>query len=416
MLVAFSAVSIVGLSAIGVDLSYAIVLQSRLQSAADSAALAAVVRLPDQDAAIAGAQEYTAKNLAVSQNGAVLAANDVIFGNWSNDTKLFVPNPPLDPVNAVEVRLRRADSNGNPVSTFFASIFGITSINLSANAIAVANKGEFTCLLTLSPDAVDALLIDANANVDVQGCAVHVNSTDATALYVRNNSTLTADSLCVAGGYRDDSSGGISPTPNTNCAQQADPLADLPAPATAGCDVTNYSLSSNASDTLNPGIYCGGISVFSNADVTFNSGIYVIKDGTFNVHSNSTLTGSEVFFFLTGATSLIDFNSNSGVSLTAPNSGAYEGILFFQDRDNGGVHNFDSNSNNDLTGIIYLPNGTLRSASNTALTSSTNCLMLIVNQAEFNSNSGFVTAPDPLICPFEVLEGLFLTGQIALRQ
>ncbi|MFT5181251.1 MAG: Flp pilus assembly protein TadG [Alphaproteobacteria bacterium] len=118
VLVAFSAVSIVGLSAIGIDLSYAIVLQSRLQSAADSAALAAVVRLPDQSAAIAGAQEYTAKNLAVSQNGAVLAANDVIFGNWSNDTKLFVPNPPLDPVNAVEVRLRRADSNGNPVSTF----------------------------------------------------------------------------------------------------------------------------------------------------------------------------------------------------------------------------------------------------------------------------------------------------------
>jgi hypothetical protein len=27
-----------------------------------------------------------------------------------------------------------------------------------------------------------------------------------------------------------------------------------------------------------------------------------------------------------------------------------------------------------------------------------------------------VTAPDPDICPFEVPEGLYLTGQLALRQ
>jgi len=401
---------------VAVDLSYAIVLQSRLQSAADSASLAAVVKLPDQSAAIAQAQEYTGKNLAVSQNGTALDASDVIFGNWSNATRVFAPNPPLDPINAVEVRLRRADSNGNAVSTFFASIFGISSIDLSANAIAVANKGELTCLLTLSPDAVDALKLDSNANVDVDGCAIHVNSTDATALYVRNNSTLTADTICVAGGYQDDSSGGISPTPATKCAQQIDPLIDLPAPDTAGCDVTGYTLSSNSSDTLDPGIYCGGISVSSNSDVTFNTGTYVIKDGEFDAHSNATLAGSEVFFYLTGATALIDFNSDSDVSFTAPNTGDYAGIIFFQDRNDGGEHHFDSNSSNSFTGIIYLPNGALISASNTVLTSPTNCLMLVVGTVEFNSNSGMVTAPDPNVCAFEVPEGLYLTGQVALRQ
>ena len=399
-----------------VDLSYAIVLQSRLQSAADSAALAAVVKLPDQGAAIAQAQVYTGKNLAVSRNGTVLDANDVIFGNWSNDTRVFAPNPPVDPVNAVEVRLRRADSNGNPVGTFFASIFGISSFDLSANAIAVANKGELTCLLTLSPDAEDALRLDSNADVDVDGCAIHVNSTHDTALYVRANSNLTADTVCVAGGFQDDSSGGINPTPNTNCRQQTDPLADLPAPETAGCDVTGYTLSNNKSDTLDPGIYCGGISVFSNSDVTFKAGTYVIKDGVFDAHSNATLAGSEVFFYLTGATALIDFNSNSDVSFTAPNSGDYAGIIFFQDRDDGGEHRFDSNSSNSFTGIIYLPNGALRSASNTMLASPTNCLMLVVGTVEFNSNSGMATAPDPDICPFEVPEGLYLTGQLALRQ
>jgi hypothetical protein len=415
-LVALSGVTIVGLAAMAVDLSYVVVLQSRLQSAADSAALAATAALPNQSAAIAQAQTYTGKNLAVSENGQVLAANDVIFGNWNNGTRVFAPNPPTDPINAVEVRLRRADSNGNPVSTFFASIFGITQLDLSASAIAVANKGELTCLLTLNPDAEDALRLDSNANVAVNDCAVHVNSTDATALFVRSNSTLTADTVCVAGGYQDNSSGGINPTPQTNCKQQADPLADLPAPDTAGCDVTDYSLSSNNSDTIDPGIYCGGISVSSNADVTFNPGTYVIKDGVFNARSNASLDGAEVFFYLTGNTSLIDFDSNSDVDFTAPNTGDYAGILFFQNPDDGGVHRFDSNSSNNLTGVIYLPNGDLRSASNTTLSSPTNCLMLVVGTAEFNSNSGFTTAPDPSICPFEIPEGLFLTGQLALRQ
>jgi len=416
ILVAFSAVSLIGFSAVAVDLSYAIVLQSRLQSAADSAALAAVVKLPDQSAAITVAQEYTGKNLAVSQNGTVLAVNDVIFGNWSNDTRVFAANPPLEPVNAVEVRLRRADSNGNPVRTFFASIFGIASIDLSANAIAVANKGEFTCLLTLSPDAEDALLLDSNADVDVQGCTVHVNSTDPNALYIKSNSTLTADSICVAGGYRDDSSGGVSPTPATKCAQQSDPLIDLPAPDTAGCDETNYTLASNGSATIGPGVFCGGITIGSNANVTFTSGTYVIKDGAFKASSNSTLAGTEVFFYLTGTTAQIDLDSNSDVTFTAPNTGDYTGILFFQNRDDGGTHRIDSNSNTMFTGIIYLPNGALRAASNNTLSGPSNCLMIIASTVEFNSNSGLITAPDLDACPFKVPEGLYLTGQLALRQ
>lgn len=415
-LVAMATTTFIGLAAMAVDLSYAIVLQSRLQSAADSAALAAAVALPNQAAALAQAQAYALKNLAVSENGTVLAVNDAIFGNWDNANRLFVPDPPTDPINAVEIRLRRADSNGNPVSTFFGSIFGITTIDLSASAIAVANKGELTCLLALDPDAEDAVLLDSNALIDISGCSVHVNSTDQTALYVKSNSSLTADSVCVAGGYQDDSSGGINPTPAVNCAQQTDPLADLPDPDTSGCDVTNYSLSSNNSDTIDPGIYCGGISVSSNADVTFNSGTYVIKDGEFNASSNATLSGTEVIFYLTGSDSLIDFDSNSQLSFTAPNSGDYEGVLIFQDRDDGGEHHFDSNSNNELTGVIYLPNGSLISSSNAHFTSPSDCLMLIVNNIEFNSNSGYVMSPIPENCPFDIPEGMYLSGQLALRQ
>jgi len=415
-LVALSSVTLLGLSAMAVDLSYAIVLQSRLQAAADAAALAAVVALPDQNAAAAQAQAYAGKNLAPGVNGMVLAPGDIVFGNWDNASRVFAPNPAPTPVNAVEVRLRRAAANGNSVTTFFATIFGIDHIDLSADAIAVANQGELTCLLALDASATDALRLDANAHVSVSGCAVHINSTDATALYVRSNSSLTAESVCIAGGYQDDSSGGISATPVTHCRQQADPLAELSPPDTAGCDVTNYSLSSNNSETIDPGVYCGGIRVSSNASVTFNPGTYVIKDGAFKAKSNATLAGDEVFFYLTGSTSLIDFDSNSHVSFSAPTSGAYDGIVFFQDRDYGGIHHFDSNSSNSFTGVVYLPNATLRAASNTALSSPSNCLLLIVGIAEFNSNSGMTTAPDPTVCTFDIPQGFYLTGRLALRQ
>ena len=415
-IVAMAAVTIVGLAAIAVDLSFAIVLQQRLQAAADSAALAAAVALPDQAASLAQAQTYAGKNMAASENGNVLAANDVVFGHWDNATRSFVANPPGDPVNAVEVRLRRAAANGNPVNTFFGAIFGITTIDLSASAIAVANRGELTCLLALDPDSEDAVLLNSNSQIDVDGCAVHVNSTHDTALYVRSNASLTADTVCVAGGFQDDSSGGITPAPAVNCAQQDDPLAHLVAPDTAGCDVTNYSLSSNNSDTIDPGIYCGGIAVSSNADLTFNPGNYVIKDGAFNANSNATLVGSQVFFYLTGNASTIDFDSNSAVTFTAPNSGDYEGVLFFQDRDDGGAHHFDSNSQNHLTGVIYLPNATLVSSSNATLASPVDCLMIVVGKVAFSANSGYLTSPDPEACPFEVPQGLFLTGQLALRQ
>ena len=103
-------------------------------------------------------------------------------------------------------------------------------------------------------------------------------------------------------------------------------------------------------------------------------------------------------------------------SAALPTSGAYDGIVFFQDRDYGGIHHFDSNSSNSFTGVIYLPNATLRAASNTALSSPSNCLMLIVGTAEFNSNSGMTTAPDPAVCAFDVPQGLYLTGRLALRQ
>ena len=88
---------------------------------------------------------------------------------------------------------------------------------------------------------------------------------------------------------------------------------------------------------LTPGTYCGGIYVGNGAtNVTFSSGIYVINGGGLSFNgSGKTVTGNGVMFYLTGTNSTYDSVAiQNGVSVTfsAPTSGTYQGVLFFQDR------------------------------------------------------------------------------------
>src|SRR5205085_12520623 len=116
----------------------------------------------------------------------------------------------------------------------------------------------------------------------------------------------------------------------------ADPLSAIPAPSFSGCDYINWSWSSSTSVTLNPGVYCGGITITGSGTVTFSSGTYILNGGGFNWGGSATLNGARVMFFITGQNGYtaapLNASGNGSINLTAPNSGVYEGLLFFQDR------------------------------------------------------------------------------------
>jgi hypothetical protein len=67
-----------------------------------------------------------------------------------------------------------------------------------------------------------------------------------------------------------------------------------------------------------------------------NPGTYILAGGGLNVSGNATLTGSGVTFYNTQKTGYsykpIFTQDQAVLSLKAPTSGTYEGILFFQDR------------------------------------------------------------------------------------
>ena len=379
----------IGMAGLAVDASYLYAMQNQLQVAADTAAVAAVTRLPNVNDVGTEAIAFADANMDPNNhNGHVLTAGNVKTGNWDSDTRTF--NDGGAPVNAVQVTVRRSQANGNPVNLFFGQLLGFNSIDMAAQAIAAAGGGSPPCLVSLDPTIQGGVSLDSNASITANGCTVQVNSSDPAALEADSNSSITADSICVNGDYT--GTGTYSPSPNTNCAPIADPLGAVAPPPFSGCDYTNTYLD-NANVTLFPGVYCGGLHIDGNSNVTLDPGVYVIKDADFHVDSNSIIQGDGVGFYLTNGTTL-HFDSNTQITLSAPTAGPMAGLLVFQDRADGGTHSIDSNAVVQLEGAIYLPDGILTSDSNSNITGTSAYTIVIARQIILDSNATLVLNSD----------------------
>ena len=126
--------AIFAIAVLAVDLSNLQTIQAQLQIAASSAAAAAALELPDEAEAATVAAQFAESNLPSAVHGQVLSASDVVTGNWDDDERSFTAGG--TPANAVAVTTRRSSSNGNPVGSIFARLFGYTEHELAASATA----------------------------------------------------------------------------------------------------------------------------------------------------------------------------------------------------------------------------------------------------------------------------------------
>jgi hypothetical protein len=102
--------------------------------AADAAALAAVIDLPDEAEAVAAALAYSNSNMPEDDYGVVLIAADVDIGDWDADTHIFTSGAASP--DAVRVRTRRSFENENAVPVNFLRIIGLQTWNVTTYAIA----------------------------------------------------------------------------------------------------------------------------------------------------------------------------------------------------------------------------------------------------------------------------------------
>jgi Flp pilus assembly protein TadG len=227
-----------------------------------------------------------------------------------------------------------------------------------------ATAAPTACVYALAPTGT-GLEIDSNGSMD-SDCGIQVNSVSSNALLFSTGGKITSTSNCVVGGTVYDGGASASP-PVEHCAALADPLIAFPEPdhSSLDCDFTNKKIKGKKTVTVDPGVYCGGLNIADHAKVNFNPGVYVMRDGPFKTSSHVTLTGSEVFFHFTGDNSYLFVDSHSTTDFSAPKSGPYKGILFYQDRNStAGTSQLDSGNRSRLDGVVYFPNTDLHLDSN----------------------------------------------------
>ncbi len=335
MMIALSLPVLAGFAALAVDASYVYWEQDRLQVAADSAALAAANNLGDDVVAVADAIEFAEANGVPD----VLTDADVEFGHFDEATNTFTAG--ATPINAVRTTTHRDAGSGNQVQLFFARIIGFNSIDLAATAIAVSISGGDACILALDPSAAGSIEVSGTVDLTL-GCGIATHSTHGTqAMKFNGNGTVDVPSICAAGGPSVSGTFNFpNATPTGGCTPPPDPLASLTAPpaAAGACNHTNFTIgSSGGAVTLSPGVYCKGITFSgSNNDITFLPGVYVIGGGGFKASgSNNDITGDGVMFYNTRKPGSgyedIDFSGGNTVTFSAPMTGDYAGVLFFQD-------------------------------------------------------------------------------------
>ena len=358
-----SLIFLFAMTGLSVDLGWAYYLKSRVQTAADAAASAAAVYAKyrfDTCATVSCGVVYTCAGVnpptTSLQAGCLYATAD----SPPSINATMVENntvPPGVSGNAPAMWIRATAST--TAHNFFLFGSGFTTATIAAQATAgLTTVPAASCVYILHPTASGALTSGGSSQLTATGCGVYVNSSSATALKMTGSSRITASALQVVGGTSIGGSASASPTATTGAPAITDPFATLPAPTFSGCNQTNYSIS-GGSATLSPGVFCGGISISSGATVTLNSGIYILDGGGLSVSNSSQLTGSNVMFYntATGSHTIapISLTGSSVTTLTAPASGTYRGVVFFQDRNLTYATANSVSGTADITGTYYFP-------------------------------------------------------------
>ncbi|HYN80751.1 MAG TPA: pilus assembly protein TadG-related protein, partial [Gemmatimonadaceae bacterium] len=402
-LVAVSLVGVMSVSALAIDVG-SLQRQRRIaQTAADAGATAGaheIFRAQPQDSVFASARAET------TRNGFTDATDGVTVSVYNGPASGFYINN----LEYVEVLVTR------PATTIFSTLLGRTSVTIHVRAVAGMPAPSLSCIYTLDPNDEKSLYVSGNPSRLEASCGIVVNSNRNNAATIESGAVLVATSLAVTGGINQ--SGGTVVVPAGSTATglplATDPLAYLSVPPFCSaspnpscveattCDYTNMKVD-NASLTLSPGIYCGGINITGTGTATLNPGLYILRGGGLEM-GGGVITGTGVTLVNTNGIDpngrdkfmKIKLGSASYANLSAPTTGALAGILFYQDPAgglSGAVYEneISSGSNSVFNGTLYFPTQPLEIASGSRTTVTGG---IVATNLEVTSNSQlYVSSP-----------------------
>jgi hypothetical protein len=356
-LVAIALVVLLGFVALAVDLGLIWGTKRKMQTAADAAVVAGAVAARNSENVTSAAD-----NVA-SLNG---------FTDGTNGVTITVTNPYSGcggAANCIKVKIAQ------DYPTYFLRVVGYSTININASAVS-GTINSSNCVYALKQSASPGLKASGNGTVNLS-CGVVVDSNQNPAATCTGSATFTATSIAVTGSV---SGTCFSPAPTTGTSGVPDPFAYLGSAPT--CTVNNTSLNINSSTTVTQGHYCKGIKISgASTNVTFQPGTYYIgSPNDLSITSGGTVSGTGVTFIDTqGGISL----AGSGkVTLSAPTSGTYKGILFWGTSTSNNT--IAGGSGSTFDGALYFPNSKLTYTGNS---SSTGYTIIAAGEVEVGGGS-----------------------------
>ena len=141
--------SLIGMVAFAIDTGYIALYKTRLQRAADAAALAGATKAltipgesPDPDGVRAEVRKYVTFNMP----GLTVRDEDIKFCRY---TPYYAPEnrftynvTTAQPANGIDVTLRRDTLQNDPLRLFFAPVIGTRTASLTARSVAYCAKGK----------------------------------------------------------------------------------------------------------------------------------------------------------------------------------------------------------------------------------------------------------------------------------
>lgn len=377
------------IAAAGIGIDYGIWQReaTRLQLAADAAAMGA--------GRLLAAQTASGSDL---QSAAMAEANAVTAGLWIGTLN---PTPSIAVAgnwSTVTVTLT------SQATQYFTQLIGVTPPALTATATAGLIATPSACVLALSTTASPAIAVNNMGSITASGCPIFSNSSSNQAIYL-NSGTLAASSIGAVGNVAESNSGSntMTGTQTDGAAAETNPLGAMTAPAPGACSYTNASFTAWQATpyafTQSANVFCGNTTIGGNASTdTFAPGVYYVVNGNLTFNNASITQASGVSFVLTGSNpgSFAWTNySSTATTITAPTTGPTAGIAVWQTCPASGsapASTMNGGSTLALGGAFYAPCGALNISNDAKLSAASGNAMGVVVGSMQVSGSGAISA------------------------
>ena len=416
MIVAIAQPALVGFGALGAETGLWFTIKLHNQSAVDAAAISAAFEV------IAGKTDV-ASDLSP-------AAGEAATRNGYKGSSPAVVYPYSDAITSNGVAVTLQHSQRAILATMF-----LTEVNVATRAVAVIEVLEHPCILALGGSGT-GLEILSRAHLVMPNCSAAANSIGAGAIELQDTTSavtaatlVTAGEISVQGGLIDPAAAppelALGSAAMIGAPTIADPYA---ATLTHTLIVAGMASAPNckplSSGHVSGNCKAGTWTVRSGHTVDLSAGIYWLTGnltmqtgGTLECSTCNNALGQGVTIILTttsttgGSVGNVDISTGAAVTLRAPSSGKFSGILFIQDPlavSSGSTNGFEGGPSMKLTGLLYFPKTTVAFQGNAGAA----CTILVANQVVIVGDSVFNTSG----CPSAGLARLATVSTVALAE